>query len=280
MWVQDQGFEPQRLARFAELQRKVYAVLESVAATLRDGDAERDVAARVRHALKALGACSWFHVPVALFGERSAYPGEFGALEALPTDRPLADGDMVILDAAPILEGHLIDCSLAVPRSGVDVQAFERCDAVLAELRGLILERARAQSNMRNVAQEVDRVIKARGLRNCHRLHIGAVLAHRATFTPASWLAQRCIWGLSPAPVAWFFARSARANRGRPEATPNWNHTRQCNTPLQPGLWCVEPHVALGDVGVKFEEMLLVDEHGARWLDDDLPHVRRWRQRG
>jgi hypothetical protein len=24
--------------------------------------------------------------------------------------------------------------------------------------------------------------------------------------------------------------------------------------------------------------MLVIDDAGARWLDDDLPHVRRWRR--
>lgn len=30
---------------------------------------------------------------------------------------------------------------------------------------------------------------------------------------------------------------------------------------------------------MKFEEILVVTEDGARWLDDDLPHVHRWAAR-
>jgi hypothetical protein len=41
-------------------------------------------------------------------------------------------------------------------------------------------------------------------------------------------------------------------------------------------LWAVEPHLADGNVGAKFEEILIIDGNGARWLDDDLPHHRRW----
>lgn len=33
-------------------------------------------------------------------------------------------------------------------------------------------------------------------------------------------------------------------------------------------------------VGAKFEELLVVTEDDAYWLDDDLPHVRRWQARG
>jgi hypothetical protein len=278
-WMpQSQGFDAARLDAFRARQRAVYDVLESVAATLRPGDTERGAAARIRHALKSHGVRSWFHVPVALFGERTTYPGDFGPLAALPTDRTLQDGDAVILDAAPIVDGHLIDVSLAVPRPGLPAQALARCDAVLAELRGLILERARERADMREAARDVDALIAARGLHNCHRKHIGAVLAHRAIYQPGPWLARRRLWGLSPAPVGWFIARSVRAARGQPELTPNWNHTRQCATPMQDGLWCVEPHVAMGSVGAKFEEILVVAGGRAYYLDDDLPHRRRWRQ--
>jgi hypothetical protein len=45
---------------------------------------------------------------------------------------------------------------------------------------------------------------------------------------------------------------------------------------LTPGLWTVGPHIGLAGVGVKFEELLVVTEDDAFWLDDDLPHRRRW----
>jgi hypothetical protein len=129
---------------------------------------------------------------------------------------------------------------------------------------------------MREIAREVDALIGERGLANCHRKHIGKVLAHRVTRMPARWLAGRRVWGLSPVPVAWFFWQSYRSSSFDPTHTPNWNHTRQCDCPVQPGLWAVEPHVGLGAVGAKFEEILVVGERDAHYLDDDLPHLRRW----
>lgn len=30
------------------------------------------------------------------------------------------------------------------------------------------------------------------------------------------------------------------------------------------------------ELGVRFEELLVVTGTDARWLDNDLPHVRRW----
>jgi hypothetical protein len=47
----------------------------------------------------------------------------------------------------------------------------------------------------------------------------------------------------------------------------------------EPGLWAFEPHIARDDVGAKWEELLVIDQDRAYWLDDDLPHVRRWNER-
>ncbi|MER5357350.1 hypothetical protein [Streptomyces sp. NPDC002785] len=45
--------------------------------------------------------------------------------------------------------------------------------------------------------------------------------------------------------------------------------------------WAVEPHLGFRGTGAKFEKILGVTdskdpEQNAFWLDDDLPHVRRW----
>jgi hypothetical protein len=122
----------------------------------------------------------------------------------------------------------------------------------------------------------VDRKITAKGFENCHRKHIGKVLGHRVTRVPSTLLASRRIRGLSPLPVGWFFWRSFKSGRGEPALTPNWNHTRQSDCPPQPGLWAIEPHVGLGAVGVKFEEILVITSTNAWYLDNDLPHHRRW----
>ena len=42
------GFTPAELEKFKEYQRASYAVLEDVAASLREGETEKDVARRVR----------------------------------------------------------------------------------------------------------------------------------------------------------------------------------------------------------------------------------------
>lgn len=87
----------------------------------------------------------YFHVPVALFGSRTAYPGRFGSLEALATDGVLEDGMPVILDAAPVYEGYTVDTSYAF-NFGKENLLQRQLLLALAPLRELILKRVCANS--------------------------------------------------------------------------------------------------------------------------------------
>ena len=276
--LQDAAFSAAELARFRDYQRRSYAVLEEVGAGLAPGDSEREATRRLHRGLRAAGAQAYFHVPVALFGERTSYPGDFGALGALPTDRRLAAGEPIILDAAPIFDGYTVDTSLALRHGEAGVP--RALDQALAELRAAICAQVNAGHTMRAITRAVDRDLTARGLHNCHRKHIGAVLGHRVTRETRPYLRGRAVWGLAPRQVAWFLARTAQAARGRPQLTPNWNHTRHCDCAPQDGLWAIEPHVAAGGVGAKFEDLLVIEHGRAYYLDDDLPHTRRWRATG
>jgi Xaa-Pro aminopeptidase len=210
-----------------------------------------------------------------LFGERTAYPGDFGKLEAISTDRKLDDGDAVIFDAAPIFNGFKVDTSYAF-RFGANSR-FDAADRALVEFRSLLLALIEGGLSFREVAWKVDDRIKALGFENCHKKHIGAVLGHRVTYAPQYPVRLPKVWGLAPRQVSWFFYKSFQSRLGMPAATPNWNASRQCATKPTQGLWAMEPHIARDGVGVKFEEILIIDENGARWLDNDLPHTRRWR---
>ncbi len=279
MLIQSRNFSHAQLQRFTELQQQVYATLVEVSLSLQADETEKAVAHRIHEAFKSrFQLDSYFHVPVALFGERTGYPGDFGQLEALPTERTLKKGEPAILDAAPIIEGYTIDCSYAVPplARGKALKAFKDGDALLQQLRTLILQRAQEHANMRNIAREVDAAITAAGFENCHRKHIGKVLGHRVTYVPNAWMARRRLWGLNAVAAVWFGSTSFQASRGQPQATPNWNHTRQSDVAMQPGLWAVEPHIARDGVGLKFEEMLLVGDDTVRFLSDALPHTLRW----
>jgi Xaa-Pro aminopeptidase len=269
------GYNTEELGRFQHFQKLSYEILESTAQDLQVGTSEKEATRMLRKAFHLAGAHNYFHVPVALFGERSAYPGEFGAFEALPTDRVLKEGDTFILDAAPIFDGYTVDTSCAYNFSNSDV--FRKLDQELPTLRRLIKNRIDEDGTFQQIAWEVDNYIRDRGYENCHKKHIGAVLGHRVTKADSNRFASWAYKGLAIKQVSWFLTRSRLARGKRRKLTPNWNHTNACKDVAPHGLWAVEPHLASGNVGVKFEEILLIDEDGARWLDDDLPHHRRWK---
>jgi Xaa-Pro aminopeptidase len=269
------NFTPAELAKFKEYQRASYAVLEYVAASLREGDTEKDAARRVRKRFHEQGVHHYFHVPVALFGTRTAYPGDFGQLEALSTDRKLEPGMPVILDAAPVYHGYTVDTSLAT--SFGDNARVRELVRALKPLRDLILARVRERATFRAIAREVDAEIGKLGYENCHKKHIAFVLGHRVTQVPDTWLNRRRIWGLGVPQAAFFVGKTFGAQQFGGDGSPNWNHTRTSDHPPTPGLWAVEPHLGKDGVGAKFEEILVITETEAYWLDEGgLPHHRAW----
>lgn len=262
-------FSDAELQNFRRYQRLSYQILEDTTLQLRVGDSEESTVRKLRKAFHKAGAHNYFHVPVALFGERSAYPGDFGPFEALATARVLQEQDTVILDAAPIFDGYTVDTSHAFNFG--NSEAFDRIDRELPILRDLITSSVNDGEMFQQIAWDVDDYIRERGFENCHRKHIGAVLGHLVTKSTSQRLASWSYKGLAVKQVSWFLARSRFSG-----TTPNWNHTNACKGVAPHGLWAVEPHLAEGKVGAKFEEILIIDEDGARWLDDDLPHHRRW----
>ena len=62
--------------------------------------------------------------------------------------------------------------------------------------------------------------------------------------------------------------------------SPIWNSSDSSTHAPTIGLWAVEPHLGFQGVGAKWEELLVITEDDAFWLDDDVPHVRRWQARG
>ena len=54
---------------------------------------------------------------------------------------------------------------------------------------------------------------------------------------------------------------------------PLWNEGSWSDVRPEPGLWAFEPHVRKSEIGAKWEELMVIGESDAYWLDDDLPHV-------
>ena len=101
MFIKTHNFSATSLSHFCDLQRTSFAILEETAASLVGGETEKEVARALVRRYRAAGADSFFHLPVVLFGERTALPGEWAIGNFFPKSRALESGDSVILDAAP-----------------------------------------------------------------------------------------------------------------------------------------------------------------------------------
>ena len=258
---------------FRATQQLAYGCATAVEAMLEPGITERETARRMRWWLQAQGVKDWFHLPYAWFGDRTSFQGFRVAAQFLPTGRRLEPGMPYILDCAPVVDGYTSDIGYAGCLG--DNPTWWRMVDDLAAYRSLIVEQVRARTPLRDVYRAVDALIAEQGYENRHRIYPGAVIAHRVwrldSRLPRLRLARFGIRSL------YRLQGELREARRVGRASPLWNGGEASNHPATPGLWAVEPHIGLGGIGVKFEEILVVTEDDAFWLDDDLPHVRRWR---
>jgi hypothetical protein len=274
--VQYRGFSGAQLERFRAGQRASYDVLERVAAGLAPGITEREATLRMTRAYRALGIGSYFHLPVALFGARTALPGRWRLRHFWPTRKRLDEGDAIILDASPIIDGYLVDTSFST-RLG-DNADHHRMMMDLEAFRGLIAARVRDGASFRAIAVETDERIRAMGYRNRHQAHLEEVLGHRAVRIRRPrprWTYNK---GFDVQALGWFALHTVAARKGLWRFSPNWNADAISDHAPWDGLWAVEPHLGKGDVGAKWEELLVVQDGEVFWLDDDNPHMRYWRR--
>lgn len=272
------------LSRYRDVQQLAYRCAETIAAELHPGISERQVTAHMQEWLGDHGASDCLHRPFAWFGPRTAFRGLIGVSAFkgfnpafFPSHKRLEEGMPFILDCAPTVDGITADIgySGALGENPVLDQLMDD----LAAHRQLILEKVRERLLMSEVSAAVDRLCVQQGVEPRHHAYPFAVLAHRLEQLPAQPAAPRLA-------IARFGLRNVmallgEARQGRREGwSPLWaTHSRSAHPPV-PGLWAVEPHLGFRDVGAKFEELLVITADDAFWLDDDLPHVRRWQARG
>lgn len=266
--------DPADLAKFREVQQLAYTAAHSVAQALEPGVTEKQAARRIREYLLSRGVQDWFHTPFAWFGDRTAFRGFRTPLQFFPTHRRLAEGMAFILDCAPVREGYVADIGYA-GCLGTN-RVYEQLMDDLSEYRKLIVTRVNEGVPLRQIYRDVDALIARQGYDNRHRVYPGRVIAHQV---------GRVHSRLPALVAAGFGIRSIQTLVGdliverMHHRSPLWADGELSNHPATPGLWAVEPHIAFRDVGVKFEEILVVTTTGAAyWLDDDLPHVRRWKR--
>ncbi|RNL71912.1 M24 family metallopeptidase [Streptomyces sp. I6] len=264
------------LRGFRDVQRLAYACAEAVAAQLKPGVTEREAARMQRRWLHGRGVRDWFRPPFAWFGDRTVFAGIRTPLGLLPSDRRLEPGMPFILDMAPVHHGFTADVGYAGCLGPHPLH-----DRILADLRAhreLVLREVRERRSLKEIHEDVDRLMVRQGYAGRHRTYPFGVIAHEVgrvrqrRRTPA-------LLGFGAQALRGLASDALRGHReGR---SPLWSPYRLPDRPPRPGLWAVEPHLGFRGTGAKFGEILVVTdsrdrEQSAFWLDDDLPHVRRW----
>ena len=98
MFIKAHNFTGAELARFRDLQRTSFSILEETAGSLCGGETEKEVTHNLVKRYREAGADSFFHLPVALFGERTALPGKWSVAKFFPKTIALEPGDSVIFE--------------------------------------------------------------------------------------------------------------------------------------------------------------------------------------
>ena len=253
--------EAQRVAREA-----ILSVVESV----KPGDSERQVVARIEREFARAKVRHWLHTPYAWWGERTRFDWH-GRWEtnALPSDRVLQDGEAFVLDAAPIVHGSPADFAYSGFATGAaeEKRAHARLLEQLTNLKRELVRWAREAASGGELCTRVGSAIEGAGLDVIHTRYPAHVLAHTLEGFP-NWCSSAPRVGTGfQLPLLLTYATGMVLHHLVGAPYPFLN----AGAPGRPqGLYAVEPHLGHGLLGAKFESVLLVDGDETRWLDPEL----------
>lgn len=246
----------------AQSQTLAYDCAKHIAGEIREGWTEAQTARLMDVYLRDHGVRNYFHKSFAWFGDRARFDGVKKLRDFLPTNRPLKPGDSVILDTAPVFKGYPAD--IGYPCSLGGNPEVEKGRRFLGELRELILElfsRGAKGTGLSGgeICEAVVRRIEKEGYDVVHHRYPGAVLGHRLHPMSEGWR--------PPTFIPFGFGTLTRfLSEGIFPDLLNEEHRGDLV-----GAWAVEPHFGGKGFGVKFEEVMIVDSRGARWLAPERP---------
>lgn len=248
---------------FRRAQRLAYEAAVTIGKELREGWTEARAAALMGTYLRDCGVKAFFHEPYAWFGERTRFDGiaRLKYSQFNPTNRRLNEGDAVILDVAPILDGCVGDIGYSLSL-GANPR-LDRAKKFLRELRAVLPSLADAHFTAGSgLWNETDRRITDAGYDNIHQIYPFHVLGHRVARVPFSDWALR-----TPLRFSLHSIWQILSNGFLTELL-NAEHKSSLA-----GLWAIEPHIGWEGGGAKFEEILVIDPKGSYWLDNEVPHA-------
>jgi Metallopeptidase family M24 len=225
-----------------------------ISALLEPGWTERQATRAMEIWLRDHGVKSFFHKPFAWWGSRSRFDGINHYKEFQATDRRLLENEPFILDVAPIVDGYISDIGFS-GMIGHDPE-FDRGISFLESLRRDIPEMVQSMASGGAVWKAVDQKLRAAGYDNIHLIYPMGVLGHRVYRTTNKIDATLLNFGWQS-----FWELASRGIFGQ-------LLTEDYEGKLD-GLWAVEPQIGGPNWGMKFEEILLVENGQARWLDPE-----------
>ncbi len=263
---QQTHYDAEALEGFRRCQRLAYECATQISSEIREGWTEKQTAKLMDTWLQDHGVNVFFHKSFAWFGDRSGFEGLRNVLDFLPSDKRRYRVDNVaILDTAPILDGYAADIGYTFCR--VKNPDFERAQKLLLKFRRELPALFASELTTQEIWTKIDEDIRAEGFLNRHKAYPFSVLAHRLHRMPEGRIPGATI----PFSLHAYWALFSRG------LLPELLGPEHEGSKL--GLWAIEPHLGTANgpgasFGAKFEEILVVDETGARWLDDEVPHLK------
>jgi Xaa-Pro aminopeptidase len=169
VWNQRKLKSPAELAIMRQVARIGVKAHNALIQSTRPGIAEKSLAAVFDFVSAQEGARGLAYYTIIMSGKNHAY-GHYHA-----HDRVLADGDFVILDAAPDYGNYHVDISTTFPASGTFSPRQRELYEVALEVHQVALANYRPGTTLRAVGQKVDAMLKAKGLTGYARDFAGIV---------------------------------------------------------------------------------------------------------
>lgn len=246
----------EELAGYARAQTLARQATREVASLVGEGWTEVQAAETLGTYLRDHGVSAFFHHPFAWFGPRTRFRGIRSYAAYQPSSRRLQPGEIFILDVAPIVDGFT--CDIGYTTSLGPNADLESARVWLRSLRNDLPGMFESASSGGEIWARVDERLRAGGYDNIHQRYPFEVLGHRvprvtSKAAPLKMLhfGWQSYWSLASRGL--FGQLLARFHEGG-----------------LMGLWAVEPHIGGKEFGAKFEEILVVDEQGARWLQEEF----------
>ena len=244
----------QDLVGYLASQQLAKRAVAEVAAQIQEGWSERQAADLLNTCLRDYGVRSFFHQAFVWYGERTRFRGFKTYFDYLASGRVVRPGDVYILDVAPIVDGYI--CDIGYTSSLGENIEFAKAEQFLARLKDeipLLFSQARSGADVWNA---LDDLFHEAGYDNIHAKYPFSVLGHRVHRVRSETVLPSIInFGWQS---YWEFL-----SRGLFGQLLNQDFHGDLT-----GLWAIEPHIGTAQFGAKFEEILVVENGSARWLEE------------